>query len=232
MEPALESVLSANGLLSHLSYFLLIISMLSHKMFWLRVGVIASALAGIAYALLVRGDPASAFWEFLLLTVNLFQIMRTVFAERRINFSTEENDMVINLFRDLRQTEARKLIDKGFWLDLKVDQELIREGAAVESLYYLSNGKADVRSSGKIVGHCGARDLIGEGTILTSDRATASVTLTEDSRGWCIPAPILRAHLDKNPTVRSVIDRRIADALKSKLRASNVAISRAGGLVD
>ena len=140
--------------------------------------------------------------------------------------------MVKAVFGELTDVEARHLISKGFWLNHQAGQELIREGSAVEHLYYLSRGKAEVRSGGKIVGHCGAKDLIGEGTILTSDRASGTVELAEESRLWCIPAPVLRAHLDKNRSVRAVLDRRIGDALKSKLRASNVALSKAGGLSD
>ena len=151
-------------------------------------------------------------------------------AERGASFSEEENEMVAAVFRELSPLEARQLIDKGFWLNHEAGQELIREGSAVEHLHYLSKGKAEVRSAGKVVGHCGPRDLIGEGTILTSDRASGTVMLSEDSRLWCIPAPVLRKHLDKNRSVRSVLDRRIGDALKSKLRASNVALSKAGGV--
>ncbi len=100
----------------------------------------------------------------------------------------------------------------------------------MDNLYYLASGMADVRSRDKIVGHCKSGDLIGEGTILSSDSATGTVTLSKDSRLWCIPAPLLRSHLKKNPAVRNIVDRRIGDALKSKLRASNVALSQAGGL--
>ena len=230
MELTLESAISTNGILGHLSYILLIISMLSPRMFWLRVGVIGAALAGIAYAILIVNDPVAAFWETLLLVVNLIQIVRLVMAERGASFSAEEDQMLTAVFRDLTSLEARQLLDKGFWLDHDAGQEIIREGAPVEHLYFLANGRAEVRSAGKIVGYCGPRDLIGEGTILTSDRATGTVTLSEKSRLWCIPAPILRDHLDKNRAVRNVIDRRIGDALKSKLRASNVALSKAGGL--
>lgn len=232
MELTFESAFSSSGVLGHLSYILLILSMLNANMFWLRVGVIGSALAGIAYAIFILSDPVAAFWESLLLIVNLLHIIRLVLAERGVVFSPEEDQIVMSVFRDLSSLEARRLLDKGFWLDHDAGQELIREGSAVEHLYYLYSGRAEVRSAGKIVGHCGPRDLIGEGTILSSDKATGTVTLSENSRLWCVPAPTLRKHLDKNPTVRSVIDRRIGDALKSKLRAANVAMSESGGLAS
>lgn len=230
MELTVESVFSSAGLLGHLSYFLLIVSMLSWKMYWLRVGVIGSALAGIAYGLIILNDPVPVFWQSLLLIVNLFQLVRLILAERAVTLNEEESEMVRTAFSGLGEIDARKLIDQGFWIDRKAGIELIREGTAVDHLYYLTSGAAEVRSRDKIVGHCKSGDLIGEGTILSSDRATGTVTLSRDSRLWCIPAPVLRSHLGKNPAVRNIVDRRIGDALKSKLRASNVALSQAGGL--
>lgn len=230
MEIIVESVFSTGGLLGHLSYILLIVSMLSWKMYWLRVGVIASALAGIAYALIILNDPVAVFWESLLLIVNLFQLVRLILAERPVSLSEEESKMVRTAFSGLSELDARRLIDQGFWIEREAGTVLIREGTAVDNLYYLSSGMAEVRSRDKIVGHCKFGDLIGEGTILSSDRATGTVTLSKDSRLWCIPAPVLRRHLKNNPAVGSIVDRRIGDALKSKLRASNVALSQAGGL--
>lgn len=230
MDVILESLLSSHGLLGHLSYLLLIVSMLSRKMFWLRVGVIGSALAGIAYGLITLNDPVAVFWQTLLLLVNLFQLVRLILAERSVSLSKEESEMVRTAFSGLGELDARMLIDQGFWIDREAGIELIREGTAVDNLYYLTSGIAEVRSRDKIVGHCKSGDLIGEGTILSSDSATGTVTLSKDSRLWCIPAPVLRSHLKKNPAVRDIVDRRIGDALKSKLRASNVALSQAGGL--
>ncbi|MEO9468630.1 MAG: cyclic nucleotide-binding domain-containing protein [Parasphingorhabdus sp.] len=204
--------------------------MLSNKMYWLRVGVIGAALSGIAYGLLVLGDPATIFWYGLLLAVSIFQFVRLMQAERSAAFTGEEEKMVQAVFRDLDSREARKLLDEGFWIDRETGRELIQEGSAVGHLYYLARGKAEVRSAGKTVGYCQSGDLIGEGTVLTSETATGTVSLSEDSRLWCIPAPVLRNYLDKNDAVRSVIDRRIGEALKSKLRATNVALSRAGGI--
>ncbi len=231
MELTVESALSSNGLLGHLSYVLLIVSMLSRTMFWLRVGVIGSAFAGIAYALLILNDPVAVFWESLLLIVNLFQLVRLVLAERSVFLSNEESEMVRNVFSGLTDLEARGLIDQGFWIDREAGIELIREGTAVENLFYLNRGMAEVHIRDKIVGHCKPGDLIGEGTIMSSDRATGTVTLSADSRLWCIPAPVLRAYLKRSRSVRSIVDQRIGDALKSKLRASNIAISEAGGLL-
>lgn len=230
MESTIESLFASEGLLGHLSWFLLIISMFSQKMYWLRVGVIGSALAGIAYALIVLGDPVALFWSSLLLAVNIFQLVRLMLADRAAAFSDEEQKMISAVFRDLSPIDGRTLLDKGFWIDREEGRELIREGSAVEHLYYLASGTAEVRSAGKTVGHCKAGDLIGEGTVLTSDTASGTVTLSGDSRLWCIPAPVLREHLVRNPDVRNVIDRRIGEALKSKLRATNVALSKAGGI--
>lgn len=230
MELTLESAFSSAGMLGHLFYLLLIASMLSSRIYWLRVGVVGAALTEIAFALLISNDMAALFWMVLLLAVSLIQLVRLMLADRTAVFTDDEQQMVRSVFRELDSQDARKLLDKGFWIDGGEGRELIQEGSAVSHLYYLAKGKAEVRSAGNTVGHCKSGDLIGEGTVLTSETATGTVTLTENSHLWCVPAPVLQDYLEKNVAVRSVIDRRISEALKSKLRATNVALSKVGGI--
>ena len=74
MELTITSALSGDGALGHLSFVLLIVSMLMRSMVWLRVLVIASALVGVCYSYLILTDPVGVFWEGLLIAVNLGQL--------------------------------------------------------------------------------------------------------------------------------------------------------------
>lgn len=229
MEMTIASTFSANGLLGHLSYVLLILSMLNTRMIILRLGVIGSALTGIIYSAFFVIDPVSVFWETMLMLVNAMQVLRHLLADRMIGFEGEEADLRKSVLADLSNVDARKLIDIGFWVTGQQGEELIREETAVSHLFYLASGEAEVSSGGQVVGRCGPGDLIGEGTILTSNLASGTVVVSKKSRLWCIPAPQLAAHLEDNPPVRSVLERRIGDALKAKLRASNTVVSALGG---
>ena len=71
MEFSLGSIVSSGNFLNHLFFLLLVLSMLSPKIYWLRVGIIAAALAGIAHALLETGDMTALSWLILLLAINL-----------------------------------------------------------------------------------------------------------------------------------------------------------------
>ena len=93
---------------------------------------------------------------------------------------------------------------------------LTREGEQVGQLYYLASGEAKVVSHGRMVGTCRTGQLIGEGTILSPDAATATVTLTEASRFWCAPAKALNAYLATNDDVRHVLEHGFNQSLARK----------------
>ena len=221
MELSLESALSAKGLLGHLSYLLLIVSMLSQRMLLLRIGVVGSARAGIAYAVFILHDPVAVFWESMLLLVNLFQIIRFALRERIARFKDEELQLRQIIFSELSNFETRNLLNLGFWIDASPGEELIREESAVDNLYYLFRGEATVYNNDNIVGYCKTGDQIGEGTILASNSASGTVIVSKKSQLWCVPAPKLRHYLSTRPDVRNQMERRIGDSLKSKLHESN-----------
>lgn len=230
MELTLESIFSANGLLGHFSYVLLIISMLSISIVWLRVGVIGSALAGIGYSAFIINDPVSLFWESLLLLVNIVQLIRTVMHNRLIKFSDEEIALRQSVLRELSNFDARSILDLGFWMDGEIGAELIREENAVNHLFYIATGSAEVHRQGQIVGRCVAGEMVGESVILSNQSASGTVKLAAPSRLWGIAAPVLRKYLISRPDLRSKIERQIGDSLQSKLQNANRAVASLGGV--
>ena len=67
MELTLESAFSTGGMVGHLAYLLLVLSMVMRQMYLLRILVILSASIAIAYALFWLKDPIGVFWESLLM---------------------------------------------------------------------------------------------------------------------------------------------------------------------
>ncbi len=103
------------GWIANLSYLLLVVSMMTRVGLWLRIGVIGSAVAGIAYAALYLHDPILVGWEALLLLVNLVQIARLEWAERRIRFDERDEGLRRIMMAGLPRLHARDLIDRGKW---------------------------------------------------------------------------------------------------------------------
>ena len=72
--------------------------------------------------------------------------------------------------------------------------------------------------------------MIGEVTVLSGERASATVILSSPARFWCAPAHVLRPYLKAHSDVRHALEQGFAVALRSKLRSSNEVIAEVGGL--
>jgi CRP/FNR family cyclic AMP-dependent transcriptional regulator len=213
------------GWVANLSYLLLVVSMMTRIGLWLRIGVIGSAATGIAYAALYLNDPILVGWEALLLLVNLVQIARLEWAERRIRFDERDEGLRRVMMAGLPRLHARDLIDRGNWLDAPPGEVLVREHQTLSDLIYLHDGAADVLFDGALVGRCGAGELIGDATVLHGSPATGTVRLVMPSNLWRIGADQLRRYLDLRPELRPVLERQINLSLTSKLGAANQRVS-------
>ena len=220
-------MLTPKMLILELGYALLIVAMLMPKPHLMRLLVAAAAVVGIGHAFWVR-DWVSLAWMAALLAACLATLGRRLWENRTVRFTAEEQAMLDRLFTELPRSRARHLLDQGLWLSGKAGDVLTREGERVNHLYYLAEGEARVVSMGSQVGTCRAGDLIGEITVLSGEKASATVTLNTPARFWCAPADDLRPYVEAHDDIRRAIEHGFATVLKSKLRASNRTIAEAG----
>ncbi len=218
---------SPGALVLQLSYALLVAAALMTRPVWVRALIACTAGAALIHALLWTGDRLTAVWMALLLAVCLLLLARNLYERRSVPFTSEEKGMLDAMVAGLSRSRARHLIDQGLWLNGKEDDVLTREGEPVEHLYYLAEGEALVTSMGQQVGVCRAGDLVGELTVLSGEKASATVTLSGPARFWCAPAEDLRPYVEAHEDIRRAIEHGFATALKAKLRASNRTIAEA-----
>ncbi len=225
MELTLESALSPGGMVGHLSYLLLVISMMMRSMTWLRMFVIASAFTAIAYDTIWLKDPVGVFWESLLVTVNIVQIAREWLIERRTSFTEEEMRFVKARLSTLSKSDARRLLNMGLWVDGPKGAVLTTEHEEVDVLAYLVSGRVDVFLNGKRVGACGPGNFVGEMSVLNHAPASATAVVAEPSRYWVIPAHRLRALQETDPELAGAFQTGIARDLRNKIMSHNAALS-------
>jgi CRP/FNR family transcriptional regulator, cyclic AMP receptor protein len=225
-----DSGSSLGWALGHLQYLLLVAAMLPARLVRVRIGVVASAVAGILASGVFAFQPAALFWNVILLLVNLVLLLQFVRSNAAVRFTADEEPMLTALLQGLPRARARHFLDQGLWLNGKPGESLIREGEPVTHLFYIAEGDAVVTSGGKPVGRCGAGDLIGEVTVLSGETASATVTLEKAARMWCAPAESLRLYLDAHHDVRHAVEQSFAAALRHKLQEMNRAVAQAGGL--
>ena len=226
----IASAFTPGGLLYQLAFVLLVAAILSTRVDRLRALVAVAAAIGFAHALAFSGDVVAAVWWALLFGAALLVLGRRAAENAKVRFTDEEEGMLKGVFSSLPRSRARHLLDQGFWLSGKEGDVLTREGEAVAHLYYLAAGEARVISHDRQVGTCGPGDLIGEVTILSGDRASATVVLDSPARFWCAPASVLRPYMQTHEDVRRALEQGFAQSIKNKLRQSNERIVEAGGV--
>jgi CRP-like cAMP-binding protein len=223
VELTIESAFSVGGLVGHLAYLLLVMSMCMRSMFWLRILVIASALVAISYAAIWLNDPVSTMWESLLVAVNVIQITREWMSERRAKFRPEEEAFVQRRLSGLSRAEARRLLDMGLWVDAETGTTLTTEGTPVQHVAYVTSGAVEVTLDGRCVGVCGPGNFVGEMSVLANTPASATAIVKEPTRYWLIPAAQLRALKEKEPALADAFQTGIARDLRNKIISGNTA---------
>ena len=221
MELTLQAALSPEGLLGHSSYVLLVISMLMRRMVWLRLFVIASAMAGIAYATLILTDPVSSFWETLLIVINVGQLARIWWLDRTTQFTGREAQLRDAHFATLSPSRLKRLIDSGEWVTLAKGEFLSREGTPVPHLVYLHDGSAIVLVAGNPVARCDPGTFVGEMTVATGEPANASVYLETDAQVWRIASDRLRHISERRPEIREALEAAFFRTLRVRVIARN-----------
>jgi hypothetical protein len=219
MELTLVSAFSAGGLVGHLSYSLLDISMFMRRIGPLRVFVMLSAFVAIIYDVVWLKDPIGVFWETLLVIVNIGQLSYDWIADRRARFSAEERTLWETRFPTLSAREARHLLNSGLWVNAPAGKPLTVEGEVVTHLIYIADGRADISYRDKSFTWCGPGNFIGEMSILDEVPASADSVLTEASRIWMISGSAVRRIARDYPAISIGINNGFSVDWREKLVA-------------
>lgn len=221
MELSLESALSTGGFVGHLSYLLLVISMLMRDITWLRIFVIGSAAVGIAYDGIWLSNPVGVFWEALLLIINIVQIALIWRSNRRARFNAEEQALVDRRLRGLSAGAARALLDLGAWNTLPPGRILTREGQPPARLVYISEGRVDIFVGEEKVAECGPGRFIGEMSLFGDGQASATARVADTARAWQIDRAEIGKLRATDETATAVLEAGIARDMRAKIVSAN-----------
>ncbi len=210
-----------DGWAGHLSYLLLVLSMLMRRMFWLRLFVIASALAGIAFDHFWLNNPVGVFWQTLLILVNLAELFILWRNDRRASFSAEEKRFRDTLLPGLSPGRTRRFLDHGRWETLAPGTVLTREGQPPDFLTYLDDGDIRIEAHGRLLRVVAGGHFIGEMSLMGDGRAVATATVQTHARVWRIERVKLARLRDTAPATMSVLELGIARDMRAKLVFQN-----------
>ena len=217
----LEQFTSTGKLVGHLSYVLLVASMMMRSMKWLRVIAISAGVVSAFYGYFFLRDFVTVFWEVIFVSVNLIQLLFLEFENRRARFSKDEERFIKAAVPNVERAHARRLLRLADHVDLEVGAVLTEEGKPVEHLYFIVEGAVRVNKDGSIVGVCGHDDFIGEIGYMTNKEATATTVVTNSVRCLKFTHEKLRALLNKETDLRHSLESSFNRNLVGKLVRSN-----------
>ena len=207
--------------MGHLSYLLLVFSMLMRRMLWLRLFVTASAVAGVLFDGLWLQNWVGVFWQTLLVIVNLAEMFILWRNDRRAIFSPEEELFRTRLLKGLSPGQARSFLDRGRWETLAAGSVLTREGTTPEYLSYIASGEVRVETGRRLLRVVECGHFIGEMSLMGDDKATATTRMQTEGRVWRIERPKIDRLRETTPAVMSHLEAAFARDMRAKIVFQN-----------
>ena len=81
----------------------------------------------------------------------------------------------VPLFEGLEPNEINSIVSPGHLLDLAPGDRLIRKGQPAQTMFILLSGSLEMRDGSKVVGRLHSGAIVGELSLLLSDRRTVDV---------------------------------------------------------
>jgi CRP-like cAMP-binding protein len=203
-----------------LSYAALQLGLISGQSY-LYSGLNIAAASLVLISLSNDFNLSSAIIQVSWIVLSLLGIARVVILTQRARFNEEEKQLIDLKFPGLPRHLARQFLNKGFWTEGALGTVLCTEGEAIDTLIYFAEGEASVAVSGQSIGLMQLQAFIGELTIMSDKKATATVTVTKKSRYFCLAADALKQMCQRSPVIHSFIISSFVVDSKQKLVSRN-----------
>jgi hypothetical protein len=205
----------------HVSYVLIALSYWMTNVFWLRIIAVIGLVFEIFYFRMSSGDMHTGIgWDAIFIVINLYQIFRLVYDERRLRYMKELHLLSQGAFANLTREQLARLVKFGSWRTLEPGTQITREGEPVKELILICDGQMIVESQGRTVTRLRGGSLVGELALLSGDRASATVTVERITRAYILEMEKLRKLIRADDLIASAVDRVVGHDLAAKLKAS------------
>lgn len=206
-----------------LAYLLLQLGMLRGKGYaFPAINLVASLLilAGLANAF----NWSAAILQIAWAAISVIGIVRTYLMNSRLNFSEEEQTLIAYGLPRMSKPTARKLLNRGIWVNAEPGTVLTAEGECVTHLHFMLHGSARVRSGGADIAEI-KRGFVGEMNVMEAAPASATVEISEPSRVFTVSGTTLRSLAETDTEFASSLSVHLARSTKEKLVEANRRLS-------
>ena len=222
----IEQFATPGKLVGHLSYMLLVGSMLMRSMKWLRMIAISAGVVSAVYGFFWLKDFVTVFWEVVFVSVNLIQLLLLEWANKRAKFSEDEARFIKAALPNVEKAIARKMLKLAEWEEHEPGATLTVEGEPVGKLLFILEGTVRIDKEGAMVGVCGRDDFLGEMGFMSGEGATATGVVTNSVRCLTFEREVLIKLLDRDTDLRHAMESSFNRSLVSKLVKSNAGVKR------
>jgi len=213
--------------LGHLAAALLVAAMLMTSMRRLRLLALGAGIVALLYVALIGPLAAVHLWLALFVLANAVQLAVLLYRSRTGDMAREARELLEHILRVEEPARQRRLLGLLRWRDVAAGEVLMRQGQASPPLAYIASGAAAIDDGGRPVGTCGAGDFLGEMSLVTGERATATVTASEPMRIAVFDRDALTQLARSAPEIGHAIDGALNRGLAAKVLRMNRAV--AGG---
>lgn len=178
----LRFVTEPANMLATLALALLVAGFLSGTLRTLRILALLAALAAAVHFAILRPDGTALVIVLLLLFANLVQLALMLARARSGMTRREERELVQLILKVEDPKNQNRLLDLLEWRDVEEGETLMEQGQAQPPFIYIASGEAAVLHDGQNVGSAGVGDFLGEMSLVSGARASATVTASKPMR--------------------------------------------------
>lgn len=209
-----------------LSALLLITALAMTTIRRLRLVALAAGLLALVHVVSNEMGLVPMLLAAAFVTVNLAQLAVLWSRSRKGTMLEEEKALFEHLLGAKASSHQGRLRDLIRWRDVGMGTVLMRQGEQDPPLIYVASGKVRVEADGVEVGVCEEGDFLGEMSLVSGRKASATVTVVQLARIARFDRDALAQYARAVPEVGTAITNALNRGLAAKVERMNAAAAR------
>lgn len=209
---------SVLGLLAGLA---LIAAMIPHQVRLIRVLCLIAGVFAVAFFAMSQGLGIGLAIAIVFVLVNGARLLELRNRARSGVMTPEERELFDHVMKIEDPSRQSRLRDLMVWQDVSAGTRLIDQGQKDPPLIYIASGRAEIERDLAIVSECGAGEFLGEMSHVSGERASATVTVTQDMRMARLDRDALGQLAASLPEIGQAVDRAFNRSLAVKVLRMN-----------
>ena len=210
-----------NAMFGWLAALALIGAMIPHQVRHIRLFCLASGVFAVVYFTLTQGLGIGLLLAAAFLLVNAARLLELRHRARNGVMTREERELFDHVMQIEEPSNQNRLRDLMIWQDVPVGTQLIEQDQINPPLIYIASGRAEIERDLAIVSECGAGEFLGEMSHISGERASATVTVTQEMRMARLDRDALGQLASSLPEIGKALDRAFNRSLAVKVLRMN-----------